>query len=85
MRIPVLAIVTTAAVLTAMPAHAQRYSPGAPICLQTYGIAGNNVDCSFVSLPQCQATASGRPAECYVNPYYAGPPRAPKRRIHRHR
>jgi hypothetical protein len=34
------------------------------------GGGGGYFDCSFTSLPQCQATASGRAATCDPNPYY---------------
>jgi hypothetical protein len=69
------------------PAAAQTYDPNYPVCMQYYGgsFGGNYIDCSFTSIPQCQATASGRPAECYVNPYYAGRPPVLKRRAYRHR
>ncbi len=30
-------------------------------------------ECGYTSMPQCQASASGRNASCVVNPYYAGP------------
>ena len=64
----ILAIVT----LTASPARAQTYDPRYPVCLQAYVIRGGYIDCSYFSLAQCQATASGRAAMCYVNPYFAG-------------
>ena len=28
-------------------------------------------ECAYYSLPQCNATASGRSAQCVINPYYA--------------
>jgi hypothetical protein len=40
MRIPALAILTIATVLTAASARAQTYNPDYPVCLQTYGIDG---------------------------------------------
>lgn len=43
---------------------------------------GDYFDCTFASIPQCNASASGRPAMCVVNPYYA--PAAPPRRAYRH-
>jgi hypothetical protein len=72
MRIPALAILTIAAALTAMPALAQTYDPKYPVCLQTYGIGGGYIDCSYSSLAQCSATASGRAAQCITNPFFAG-------------
>jgi hypothetical protein len=53
------------------PAQAQTYDPRYPVCIQTYGYDGNYIDCSYASIGQCQATASGRAAQCLVNPYYA--------------
>ncbi len=64
-------ILVSAAVLAATPSHAQTYDPNYPVCLQVYVPRGGYIDCSFTSLPQCQATASGRAAQCYTNPYYA--------------
>ena len=54
------------AVSSALPAAAQDY----PFCIK--GCDFNNAlgDCSFASLAQCQATASGRAAYCATNPYY---------------
>jgi hypothetical protein len=72
MRIPALAMLTVAAALTATPAPAQTYDPNYPICLQTYGIGGGYIDCSYTSLAVCSATASGRAAQCITNPYFAG-------------
>ncbi len=77
-------ILLSATVLAAAPSHAQTYDPNYPVCLQVYVPRGGYIDCSFTSLPQCQATASGRAAQCYTNPYFAfaHPPRRP---AHRHR
>ena len=72
MRIPVLAIVTIATVLTAAPAQAQTYDPNYPICLQTYGIDGSYIACAYTSQAQCALSASGRAAQCITNPYFAG-------------
>jgi Protein of unknown function (DUF3551) len=33
---------------------------------------GSYYECSYTSLPQCNASASGRSATCVINPYYAG-------------
>ena len=53
------------------PAHAQTYAPGFPVCIQTYGISGNGIHCSYTSMDQCRASASGRAAQCISNPYFA--------------
>jgi Protein of unknown function (DUF3551) len=71
MRIP-LAILAIAAAMTAAPARGQIYDPSYPVCLQTYGIGGGYIACGYSSLAQCNATASGRAAQCIANPYFAG-------------
>ena len=71
MRIPALAILTTAMVLTAAPARAQTYDPAYPVCLHVYGRGANYYECRYTSLPQCNASASGRAAQCVINPYFA--------------
>ena len=52
------------------PARAQTYDPNYPVCLHVYGPI-DYYDCSYTSLPQCAASASGRAAQCVVNPYFA--------------
>ena len=80
----ILAIITI--VFAATPSHAQTYDPRWPVCMRVIsggGIGGGGewIDCSYTSLPQCQASASGRAAMCLINPYgslgaYRIPPRA---------
>ena len=82
MRSPVLPLLAVAAVLTAAPVRAQTYDPNYPVCLQTYGIDGGYIDCSYTSLAQCAQSASGRAAQCIVNPYFATA-RAPAGRHYR--
>lgn len=56
------------------PARAQTYDPRYPICLQIYQNFGDYYfECGYTSMPQCQMSASGRAAQCVVNPYYGGP------------
>ena len=62
------------AAILAAPARAQTYDPTYPVCIQTYGITGNYIGCSYVSMDQCRASASGRAAQCIANPYYVGAP-----------
>jgi hypothetical protein len=82
MRILALAILATAA--AAPSARAQTYDPAYPVCLQVYqGMTDFYFECSYTSLAQCNASASGRAAQCIVNPYYAGPKKAPPGRKHR--
>jgi len=80
--------VTLGAILSAAPSHAQTFDPSYPVCMHVYsganGGGGEWYDCSFTTLPQCRATASGRAAVCDLNPYYpvnAPPPRLRHRRI----
>ena len=84
MRIAALGILTIASVLTAAPARAQTYNPDYPVCLQTYGRAGGYIACGYTSLEQCALSASGRAAQCIVNPYFAGA-RVPAGPRHRRR
>jgi hypothetical protein len=51
-------------------AQAQTYDPRYPVCLQTYGIGGGGINCSYTSLAQCNASASGRAAQCLTNPFF---------------
>ena len=71
MRIPALAMLVIA-VLTATPAPAQTFGGNYPVCIQQFRWGGaDNPDCSFTSMAQCRATASGLSAMCLDNPYYA--------------
>ena len=61
-----------ASILAVAPTVAQRYDPNYPVCLQKWGEGGgSNIDCSYTSLDQCRATASGLSGMCYANPYWA--------------
>jgi hypothetical protein len=70
MRIPALAILTIGMVFASAPARAQTYSPDYPVCLHVYGPV-TYYECSYTSIPQCNQSASGRSAQCVVNPYAA--------------
>jgi Protein of unknown function (DUF3551) len=84
MRIPTLAILMAAAIFTAAPARGQTYDPAYPVCLQIYqGFNDYYFECAYTSLPQCNASASGRAAQCIVNPFYAGRKAAPPARRNR--
>ena len=87
MRILALVILTVGMVSAAPSARAQTYDPAYPVCLQIYqGIANFYFECAYTSLAQCNMSASGRAAECIINPYYAGRKTAsPPRRDRRHR
>jgi hypothetical protein len=81
MRVLACTILTIGTLAVAAPVRAQTYDPSYPVCLQTYGIDGSYIDCSFTSLAQCAASASGRAAQCLNNPYFAqGDRKLPRRR-----
>jgi hypothetical protein len=66
-------VLLTASALTALvatPVRAQTYDPDYPVCLHVYGRV-NYYECRYTSLPQCAMSASGRPAQCVINPYPA--------------
>ena len=83
MRIPALAILAMATVSAGGPAPAQTYAPGYPVCLHVYGPTTYN-ECSYTSLEQCALSASGRAAQCVLNPYVASA-EEPAGRSRRHR
>ena len=79
MRILALAIFAIAATAAAAPAQAQTYDPNYPVCLHVYGRI-TYYECSSTSLPQCNMSASGRSAQCVINPYYAHASQQPSAR-----
>jgi hypothetical protein len=83
MRIVVLLILTSLAILKPASAPAQTYGSEYPVCLQAYGEKGDYIDCRYTSLAQCAMSASGRSAQCNINPYYRGPRDSPEGRDRR--
>ena len=80
MRFVMPAIIVVAALTGANSASAQTYDPHFPVCMHVYGEQiGERMDCVFDSLEQCAATASGLPATCLINPYYADGRQPPRR------
>ena len=65
-------VVAITVTLGTAPAQAQTYDPNYPICLQTFGRAGNAINCGYTSMAQCRLSASARAAQCIINPYFAG-------------
>lgn len=61
-----IAAVMAASALLAPPAMAREMA----YCIKGCDFGGGAGDCSFSSLAQCQATASGRDATCAANPYF---------------
>ena len=58
MRILALAIFAIG-MISMEPAAAQTYDPAYPVCLRVHA---HYYECSYTSLPQCNASASGRTA-----------------------
>jgi len=82
MHIPGPMIVTVGAVLAlSSPVRAQTYAPNYPVCLHVYGPV-TYYECNYTSIEQCNLSASGRSAQCVINPYYASAsyPPAPRHR-----
>jgi hypothetical protein len=84
MRIAALAILAIGTVSAATPAQAQTYDPNYPVCLHRSGPV-SYFECSYTSLPQCAASASGLPAQCVLNPYFANAHERPPAPRHRRR
>ncbi|MGY8632174.1 DUF3551 domain-containing protein [Bradyrhizobium sp. 14AA] len=79
---PAVAVPLFAALLIVGPARAQTYDPRSPVCLHVFGeLEGERMDCIFASFAQCQAAASGRPATCLMNPYFARAALGPRQKI----
>ena len=81
MRRLALAIAAIASISATAPAAAQTYDPAYPVCLHVYGLI-TYWECRYTSLAQCAGSASGRAAQCEINPYFAGagPRRHPRQR-----
>jgi hypothetical protein len=62
-----LALMLAFAVSATVPMPA---AGGFPYCIKGCDFGAGAGDCSFSSLAQCQATASGRDAYCAANPYF---------------
>jgi hypothetical protein len=68
MRILALAMLVIGTVSIG-PAAAQTYDPAYPVCLHVYGPI-TYYECRYTSLPQCNVSASGRAAQCVINPIF---------------
>jgi len=72
--------------LTAGQARAQTYDPAFPVCMHVFPWGGGAYyDCTYYTMAQCAASASGRAAQCDLNPYYAGATASPRRNGRRNR
>jgi hypothetical protein len=65
MRLPALTILAIAA---AGPAAAQTYDPRYPFCMHIYGDPAY-YECQYMTMAACVENASGRSAQCIVNPF----------------
>jgi hypothetical protein len=70
MRHLALAALAFGTAFTATQASAQTYGSGYPVCRHVHGPA-TYYECPYTSIAQCNATASGRAAQCVVNPFGA--------------
>jgi Protein of unknown function (DUF3551) len=77
LSLAVLAMATLAAAAGTGPASAQTYDPSYPVCLRVYGEITYN-ECRYTSLAQCAVSASGRAAQCLVNPFAATASQEPR-------
>ena len=80
-----LALAILAIAAASAPAQAQTYDPNYPVCLHVMGRI-SYYECAYYTLPQCNASASGRSAQCVINPYFAHASQDPSaRRYKRYR
>ncbi len=68
MRAPAVALLVVGAMAVPQSIRAQTYDPDYPVCLRIYG-PDNDIECRYTSMQQCALAASGRAAQCLVNPY----------------
>jgi len=68
MRLKALKVMALVAAVAAVATPAT--AGGLAYCIKGCDFGGGAGDCSFSSLAQCQATASGRDATCISNPYF---------------
>ena len=85
MRVLALAILVSGMVLAAGQARAQTYDPAFPVCMHVITNEAQYEDCRFYTLAQCAMSASGRAAQCNINPFYAGAPASLGRNDRRNR
>ena len=86
MRALAWTILTMGIVLAAGNARAQTYDPAFPVCMQVvYSLGATYQDCTYYTMAQCAASASGRGLQCNPNPFYAGPTALVRRNSRRHR
>lgn len=81
MRVIIATVATAAAILSADTGPAAAQNTTRPYCLRD-GVNGQGTwDCTYYSMDQCRATASGAGGSCQPNPWYQGRrPQEPYRR-----
>lgn len=73
MRILALTILAVGLASPVEQTRAQTYDPAFPVCMYLVPWGGGGYyDCTYFTMAQCAASASGRAAQCDPNPYYAG-------------
>jgi hypothetical protein len=70
MRAMISTLLAFGAIAATTPAGAQTYGTTYPVCLHVYGPV-TYYECGYTSIAQCNASASGRAAQCVLNPYLA--------------
>jgi hypothetical protein len=86
MRTLAFTVLTMGIALAIGQARAQTYAPGYPVCMHVTNWGGGAYyDCSYHTMAQCNASASGRAAQCDPNPYYAAATASPRRNDRRYR
>ena len=69
MRTLAVTILTMGIALAVGQAKAQTYDPAFPVCMHVIPWGGGAYyDCTYYTMPQCAASASGRAAQCDLNP-----------------
>ena len=69
MRTLAFTVLTMGIALAAGQARAQTYDPAFPFCMRVVPLGGGAYyDCTFYTMAQCAASASGRAAQCDPNP-----------------
>ena len=63
MRMLALAVLAIGTIFASAPARAQTYAPGYPVCLHVWDRGTSYYECAYTSMPQCNASASGRAAQ----------------------
>jgi hypothetical protein len=71
MRSPALLVLAVVLVSWYGPTRAQTFDLNYPFCMRVSEWGGSRVECSYTSLAQCTASASGLAATCVANPYYS--------------